>query len=127
MVSPALDQSPSNRYLPAAGPIHTIFVLAVLGGWTFYGKSLADHLNSAANPNRVRFYLLTLFFEWLLFVLVVAGVRASGVPIRIVLGDQWHSVRESAPGYRNRCGVLDSFRRHPFCLGLAAARRRPGS
>jgi hypothetical protein len=94
MVSPALDQSPSNRYLPAAGPIHTIFVLAVLGGWTFYGKSLADHLNSAANPNRVRFYLLTLFFEWLLFVLVVAGVRASGVPIRIVLGDQWHSVRE---------------------------------
>jgi hypothetical protein len=62
----------------AAGPIHTIFVLVVLGGWTFYGKSLADSLNPAADPNRLRFYVLTLFFEWLLFVLVVSGVRHSG-------------------------------------------------
>jgi hypothetical protein len=68
----SLAQSASNRYPRAAGPIHTIFVLAVLGGWTLYGKILAGHLSAAANPNRVRFYLLTLFFEWLLFVLVVA-------------------------------------------------------
>jgi uncharacterized protein len=84
----------SNRYPQAAGPIHTIFVLAVLGGWTLYGKILADHLSAAANPNRARFYLLTLIFEWLLFVFVVAGVRRSGAPVRIILGDQWHSVRQ---------------------------------
>jgi hypothetical protein len=94
MDTSALAQSASNRYPQAAGPIHTIFVLVVLGGWTFYGKSLADSLNSAANPNRLRFYVLTLFFEWLLFVLVIAGVRHSGAPVRIVLGDQWHSVRQ---------------------------------
>ena len=94
MGTSALAQSASNRYPQAAGPIHTIFVLVVLGGWTFYGKSLADSLNSAANPNRLRFYVLTLFFEWLLFVLVIAGVRHSGAPVRIVLGDQWYSVRQ---------------------------------
>jgi membrane protease YdiL (CAAX protease family) len=94
MDSPALAQPASNRYPPAAGPIHTIFVLAVLGGWTFYGKILADHLSAAANPNRMRFYVLTLFFEWFLFALVIAGVRHRGAPVLIVLGDRWQSVRQ---------------------------------
>jgi hypothetical protein len=94
METSALAQSASERYPQAAGPIHTIFVLTVLGGWTFWGKALADQLRAAANPNRVRFYVLTLFFEWFLFVLVVAGVRRSGAPILVVLGDRWDSVRQ---------------------------------
>jgi uncharacterized protein len=65
-----------------------------LGGCTFWGKILADQLSAAANPNRVRFYALTLCFEWLLFVVVLAGVRRSGEPVLIVLGDRWHSVRQ---------------------------------
>ena len=94
MESSALPQSASDRYPKAAGPIHTIFVLAVLGGWTFWGKVLADQLRAAANPNRLRFYVVTLCFEWFLFVLVVAGVRRSGAPLLIVLGDRWDSVRQ---------------------------------
>jgi membrane protease YdiL (CAAX protease family) len=94
METSALDQSGSNRYRPAAGPVHTILVLAVLAGWTFYGKILADDLSGAANPNRVRFYSLTLLFEWVLFAFVVAGVRHSGASVLIILGDRWHSVRE---------------------------------
>jgi uncharacterized protein len=89
-----LAQSASDRYAKAAGPIHTIFVLAVLGAWAFWGKVLADQLRAAANPNRLRLYVLTLFFEWLLFVLVMAGVWRSGVPILVVLGDRWDSVRQ---------------------------------
>jgi hypothetical protein len=57
-----LAQSASDRYPRVAGPIHTILVLAVLGGWTYWGKILADQLSAAANPNRVRFYVATLFF-----------------------------------------------------------------
>lgn len=94
METSTLPQSASDRYPKAAGPIHTIFVLAVLGGWTFWGKVLADQLRAAANPNRLRFYVLTLCFEWFLFVLVVAGVRRSGAPLMIVLGDRWDSVRQ---------------------------------
>ena len=90
----ALGQSASDRYPQVASPIHTILVLAVLGGWVFWHKISTDQLSVAANPNRVRFYLVTLFFEWLLFVLVVAGMRRRGASALIVLGDHWHSVRQ---------------------------------
>jgi uncharacterized protein len=90
----ALGQSASGRYPPVASPIHTILVLAALGGWAFWHKISVDQLSVAANPNRVRFYLVTLFFEWLLFVLVLAGVRRSGASLLIVLGDHWHSLRQ---------------------------------
>ena len=90
----ALSQSVTDRYPKAAGPVHTIFVLAALGGCTFWGKILADQLSAAVNPNRVRFYALTLCFEWILFFVVLAGVRRSGEPVLIVLGDRWRSVRQ---------------------------------
>jgi membrane protease YdiL (CAAX protease family) len=89
----AQAQSVSNRYSLISSPIHTILVLVVLGGWAIWHKSLADQLSLTANPNRVRFYIVTLVYEWLLFVLVVAGVRYRGASILIVLGDHWHSVR----------------------------------
>src|SRR3989442_7661011 len=89
-----LTRSASDRYAQAAGPLHTIFVLAALTVWAFLGKILADQLSAAVNPQRVRFYAVTLLFEWFLFVFVVAGVRRSGASILIVLGDHWHSVRQ---------------------------------
>jgi len=94
METPALVQSASDRYTKVAGPIHTIFVLAILGVWALLGRIIADQMRAAVNPHHVRFYVLTLFFEWLLFVFVVVGVRRSGAPVRIVLGDRWLSVRQ---------------------------------
>jgi hypothetical protein len=69
-------------------------VLAAIGGWTIGHKIFTDQLIAAANPNRVRFYVVTLFYEWLLFVLVVVGVRRSGASALVVLGEHWHSVRQ---------------------------------
>jgi hypothetical protein len=90
-------------------------------------KESGRFLELGANPNRLRFYVLTLFFEWLLFVLVVSGVRHSGAPVRIVLGDQRHSVRQvlrdigiAAAFWIVSAGIL-------FVRGLAPARCRPGS
>jgi uncharacterized protein len=93
METSALGQPASDRYLQVASPIHTILVLAMLGGWAFWHKVYADHLSVDANPNRVHFYLVTLCFEWLLFVLVVAGVQRNGASVLTVLGDHWHSAR----------------------------------
>ena len=84
----------ANPFPRVAGPIHTILVLAILAAWAFWGKILADHLSAAANPSRVRFYLLTLLFEWFLFLFVVLGVRLSGASVLPVLGDHWHSSRQ---------------------------------
>jgi membrane protease YdiL (CAAX protease family) len=92
--SSALTQSESDGYAPAAGPLHTILVLAAIGGWTIWHRIFANQLSAAANPNRVRFYVVTLLYEWLLFVLVLVGVRRNGVSLLIVLGDHWHSVRQ---------------------------------
>ena len=86
--------SASDRYRQAAGPLHTICVLAILGAWAFLGRMIADHMKAAVNPHRLRFYLLTLFFEWLLFVFVSVGVRWGGAPARLILGDRWRSVRQ---------------------------------
>ena len=87
-------QSASGCYPRVASPIHTILVLAAIGGWTIGHKIFTDQLIAAANPNRVRFYVVTLFYEWLLFVLVVVGVRRSGASALVVLGEHWHSVRQ---------------------------------
>jgi membrane protease YdiL (CAAX protease family) len=87
-------QSASDRYPRVATSIHTTFVLAALSGWTIGHKIFTDQLSATANPNRVLFYGITLLFEWLLFVLVVAGVRRNGASVLIVLGEHWHSVRQ---------------------------------
>jgi membrane protease YdiL (CAAX protease family) len=94
MEIPAPAQSASGRYPRVASPIHTILVLAAIGGWTIGHKIFTDQSIATANPNRVHFYVVTLFYEWLLFVLVLEGVRSSGASALVVLGEQWHSVRQ---------------------------------
>ena len=94
MGTSALAQSTSDRYPRVASPLHTISVLAVLGGWTFLAKVLADQMREATNPNRVLAYVVTILIEWFVFVLVVAGVRRSGASVLLVVGDRWRSVRQ---------------------------------
>ncbi|HTR64391.1 MAG TPA: type II CAAX endopeptidase family protein [Terriglobales bacterium] len=94
MEAPAAVPAALDHYARVAGPMHTIFVLALVGGWTVYGKVLADHLRAAPNPHRVRFYLLTLLVEWLVFAVVVVGVRRSDASLGAVLGERWRSFRQ---------------------------------
>jgi len=92
-ISP-LGQSFRGSYRKVASPIHTILVLAALGGWAFAHKISADHMSAGAHSNRIRSYLLILLFEWLLFALVMAGVWRSRTSVLIVLGDHWHSISQ---------------------------------
>jgi CAAX protease family protein len=94
MGTSALAQSLSDRHSRVASPIHTVVVLATLGVWTFLAKVLADQMRVAANPNRVRAYVITILVEWFVFVLVLAGVRRSGASVLLVIGDRWRSVRQ---------------------------------
>src|SRR2546428_8261108 len=107
METPAQAQSASDRYPQVASPIHTILVLAALGSWAIWHKSFAQ-LNLTANPNRVRFYIVTVFYEWLLFVLVVAVVRAEVAVISILFSSRCHFVPEPVPDVwidAGRCGL----------------------
>ena len=94
METPVLVQSESVRHPRAAGPVHTILVLALLGVWAFLAMVMANQMRAAVNPHRVRSYVLTITFEWLLFVFVVVGVRRSGASALLVLGDHWQSARQ---------------------------------
>jgi membrane protease YdiL (CAAX protease family) len=91
MESSASAQSAPERYPRVASPMHTILVLAVFGGWALWHKISADHLSAGADANRVRYYVATILFEWLLVALVVAGVRRSGGSALIVFGEHWRS------------------------------------
>ncbi len=90
----SLAQPTSDRYPRVASPLHTILVLAALGGVTFWAKTFTNQLSVAANPNRVRFYVVIFLFEWLLFLFIVAGVRRSGASVLLVVGDRWQSGRQ---------------------------------
>ena len=94
METSAPAPSASGRYPRVASPIHTILVLAAIGGWAIGHRIFADQLSATANPNRVLFYGVTVLYEWLLFVLVVAAVRRSGASVVTVLGEHWYSVRQ---------------------------------
>src|ERR1700722_11217799 len=91
MENPASAPSAPDRYPRVAGPMHTILVLAVLGGWALWHKISADHSSAGADTNRVHYYVVTILFEWLLVALVVAGVRRSGGCLLIVFGEHWRS------------------------------------
>jgi membrane protease YdiL (CAAX protease family) len=86
--------STSGRYSPVAGPVHTIVVLAAIGAWTFGSKLSGRPLIMGLSSHPVRLYVLTALAEWIMFTLVVVGVRLGGTSISAVLGDRWHSRRQ---------------------------------
>jgi uncharacterized protein len=94
METSALPQSVSGEYAPAAGPLHTAFLLVTLAAWALLGRIIVNGMEAAANSHRRRFYLFTLLSEWLVFIYVIAGVRWHGRSAQLVLGDRWRSFRQ---------------------------------
>jgi membrane protease YdiL (CAAX protease family) len=86
-----LVQSIPVPYPQVARPVHTVIVLAALAVGVLWSYILADQMRVSINPDRMQFYLHGLIFEWLVFALVVEGVRRSGTPVVMVLGNRWHS------------------------------------
>ena len=84
--------SAPDRY--AAGPVHTISLLLILGVWAFLGWFMAGRAKAAPDPHRARTYLLTMISEWLVFAYVAAGVRRRGASLSLVVGSRWTSVRQ---------------------------------
>jgi len=75
-----------------ASRIHTVIVLAAIVGWTLVSKALGDHLGGE-HADRVHSYLIALAWEWLMFALVVLGVRRAHVDLGTLIGPRWRSSR----------------------------------
>jgi membrane protease YdiL (CAAX protease family) len=78
---------------PIASPIHLLIVLAMMGFWSYRGAADADVIVHA-RINRVVFYIVTIFFQWLTLGVVLLGVRLHRSPLSTVLGERWRSMRE---------------------------------
>lgn len=83
--APGLDR-------PIASRLHTLVVIGVIVGWAVISKVMADRLG-AELPNRLRSYLIALAWEWLMFLVVVGGVRKARVALSSVIGPPWRSLR----------------------------------
>jgi len=92
-LAPATDADRRRTVTPCG---HTLFVPAVLGTWAYFGKLRADHLRTLENVDRVRMYLRTMCFEWLMLGFVLLGLWLRKVPFRAVLGERWRSARAFA-------------------------------
>jgi uncharacterized protein len=91
-------QAQPSTYNPLqriASPVHLSVVLATMAALGYWGHFRMAHLRAAEHPNRVVFYVQTIFREWLLLAIVLVGVRLQGSSLRTVVGDRWRSVREA--------------------------------
>jgi membrane protease YdiL (CAAX protease family) len=70
-----------------------LIVVALMGFWAYRGAVDADVI-AHAKINRVVFYIVTIFFQWLMLGVVLLGVRLHRSPLSTVLGERWRSMRE---------------------------------
>jgi uncharacterized protein len=77
-----------------ASPVHTVAILCLQAALAILGKMRLDHVHDAANFDRVLIYERTIFFEWLVLALVVAGVWLHGSSLTNIFGERWRSLRQ---------------------------------
>jgi hypothetical protein len=94
MAAHVVAEPQALTYRPIASYWHTLFMFAVAAGLAYRGMIRADHARAALNPDRINIYTRTIFFEWLVLGLVLAGVWLHGSSIWTVLGERWRSIKQ---------------------------------
>src|SRR5438270_6235574 len=84
----------NDKSQPVASLWHTMLVLGVELVLTVRGFMHTSQVRSMTNPDRVMMYQHTIFFQWIVFVLVICGVRLHGTSLYAVLGERWRSLRQ---------------------------------
>lgn len=87
--------APVNARPPLiASPWHTGIVLGVQIALSVRGYLRSDQMRGAIHPDRISLYEHTIFFQWMVFVLVIVGVRLHGTSLYAVLGERWRSLQQ---------------------------------
>ncbi len=81
----------SSRLRLIASPWHTAIVLGVQILLTVRGYLRSHQISKAIAADRISLYERTIFFQWMIFVLVIIGVRLHGSSVYEVLGERWRS------------------------------------
>lgn len=91
MASPALSGFSAEEHRPIASPWHTLLILLLQAMLSYRAMVHASEMQGG-NFDRIQIYTRTISFEWLMFGLVILGVRRHGTSILTVVGDRWRSV-----------------------------------
>jgi uncharacterized protein len=77
-----------------ASPWHTALVLAVQTALSVRGYLRSGQMRGMVNPDRISLYEHTILFQWIVFALVVVGLRLRGTSLYAVLGERWRSLQQ---------------------------------
>jgi hypothetical protein len=94
MANAIAEARKSDPVTPIASPLHLVLVLGLMGLWALRSAINPGHIAQDASLDRVRFYLRTIAFEWVMLGVVLLGVRFHGSSIYTVLGERWRSGRD---------------------------------
>ena len=88
MATVVLSKPDSDLYHPIASPWHTLILVIIQGTLSYRGwvRALQPH-----TMDRMTMYGRTIFFEWLMFALVVLGLWLHGTSVFTVVGERWRS------------------------------------
>jgi membrane protease YdiL (CAAX protease family) len=84
----------TGRMQLIASPWHTALVLAVQISLSVRGYVRSGQMRGLVNPDRISLYGHTIFFQWMVFALVIVGLRLRGTSLYALLGERWRSVHQ---------------------------------
>jgi hypothetical protein len=79
---------------PLASPTHTVVLLLILSGVAVLTYFSMERMRVAEHPHRVRLYVATIVWEWLLMAYVLVGVRRHHAPIEELTGARWKGPKD---------------------------------
>lgn len=83
-----------NRLPMIASPWHTAIVLCLQTTLSVRGYLRWAQVRGELHLDRISLYEHTIFFQWMVFVLVIVGVRLHGTSLFAVLGERWRSLQQ---------------------------------
>lgn len=96
MATHVLVEPKQNTYTAIASPWHTALVISVAGFFAYRGAIRAASMRATVNPDHMSIYGRTIFFEWLMLALVLAGVWLRGASLYTLMGERWRSFKQVA-------------------------------
>lgn len=95
-LSPPVDTTPAelpaaSPYAPAASYLHTALLVVVLLAIGLFGAWATKYMPQVKQGSPLPQYIQTILMQWILFGLVVWGLRRRGTSLREILGKPWQS------------------------------------
>lgn len=121
----------SEAHLPAprstvAGAMHTIFLLAVIVGWSTLGYFGAARMRTGTTPHRAPMYVFTILWEWAVVGYVVWGVKRHGSSLGQLIGGKWNSWKAVLKDIGIAAGFWLIALAVLFCTAIALHVDKPG-